>query len=90
MLQHGSILIADDQAMVSQLAVRAVGDVTPAATLVQSLGRIPDADEVTDALSRALTSRTSAYVTPFDVRELDGDVLRLRERYGSDAWTWER
>jgi lipoate-protein ligase A len=90
MLQHGSILIGDDQEMVSRLAVRAVGDVAAAATLRQGLGRDPGFDEVADALSRALAHRTSSDVTPFDVCELQGDVARFRERYQSDAWTWER
>lgn len=89
-LQHGSILIGDDQAMVSQLAVRPVGSVAAAATLVQGLGRVPGFDEVADALSRALASRTSASVTSFDASVLEADVVRLCERYESDAWTWER
>ncbi|MEP7347707.1 MAG: lipoate--protein ligase family protein [Gemmatimonadaceae bacterium] len=90
LLQHGSILIADDQALVSRLAARAVGDVAAAATLVQSLGREPDFDEVAGALTRALALRTETPVTLFDVGELDADVQKLSERYASDAWTWLR
>lgn len=89
LLQHGSILIADDQALVSQLAVRSVGVAAAAATLTEGLGREPAFDEVSSALERALVA-TGATVTPFHMDELRQDVPRLAERYASDAWTWER
>lgn len=90
MLQHGSILVGDDQAMVPQLALRPIGFVAPAATLTQALGREPTFDEVAGDLVRALSDRTGAAASPLDADELEPDVRILSERYASDAWTWER
>lgn len=90
LLQHGSILIADDQPLVTQLARRPVGDVAPAATLQHALGREPDFNEVADELTRCLQARTGLPPLAFDVSELDAEVDPIRERYLSDAWTWER
>ena len=77
-------------ALVPRLALRSVGDVAPAATLLQGLGREPAFDEVAGVLVQALTDRTGASAVPFDEDELEPDARRLSERYASDAWTWER
>jgi lipoyl(octanoyl) transferase len=90
MLQHGSILVEDDQPLVSSLA----GDVAlppPAATLAAALGRTPSVDEVAGAL----------FETVREVECLDADTLqmdsaleaaqaRLTDRYLDDCWTWRR
>jgi lipoate-protein ligase A len=49
MLQHGSILVHDDQAMIAQLSVAPV-DIPPTATLWQALGRAPAPGEFAEAL----------------------------------------
>jgi len=90
LLQHGSILIADDQPLVTQLARRPVGEVAPAATLQQALGREPDFDEVANELARGLQARTGQQPLALHVSELDSEVEDLRRRYASDDWTWER
>ena len=90
MLQHGSILVEDDQPLVSSLA----GDLAlppPAATLTGALGRTPSVDEVASAL----------FDTVREVECLDADELqidsalesaqaRLVARYVDDCWTWRR
>ena len=90
MLQHGSILVEDDQPLVSSLA----GDVAlppPAATLAAALGRRPSVDEVAGAL----------FDTVREIECLDADTLqidsalecaqaRLAARYVDDCWTWRR
>jgi lipoate-protein ligase A len=90
MLQHGSILVEDDQALVSSLA----NDVSlppPAATLAASLGRTPSVDEVASALFEAVRELECP-----DADELQPDAAlasaraRLVARYLDDCWTWRR
>jgi lipoate-protein ligase A len=90
MLQHGSILVEDDQALVSSLA----GDVSlppPAATLAASLGRTPTADEVAGALFDAVRELEcpSADELLLDAG-LEAAQARLVARYNDDCWTWRR
>ena len=91
MLQHGSILIEDDQHLVSAVAGNAVAPPQPAATLSAALGRAPSVDEVADALFAAVRSLECPRATEF---VLDSTVERAMERtldrYRDDRWTWRR
>jgi lipoate-protein ligase A len=89
LLQHGSILVGDDQSRIADLAVGPVTPALPAATLAESLGRAPSYGEVRDALFSALRAQSD------DVGVLDAaDVARFavphRERFTSAEWTWRR
>lgn len=89
LLQHGSILVGDDQPRIADLAVGPVTPALPAATLAASLGRTPSYGEVRDALLAALRATTG------DVRALDAsEAARFatphRERFASAQWTWRR
>jgi lipoate-protein ligase A len=91
MLQHGSILIEDDQSLVAALADRAVPTAAPAATLRAALGRTPSVHEVTDALFAAVRSRECPTATEFYVdQSLEIATRRLLDRYVDDRWTWRR
>jgi lipoyl(octanoyl) transferase len=91
LLQHGSILIDDDQPRISELALQPLTPPTPAATLRAALGRAPGYAEVLDALRGALRSALA---------DADGDLLPLapgeagrfasphREKFASAEWTW--
>ena len=90
MLQHGSILVEDDQSLVSSLA----GDVAvppPAATLAAALGRAPSVDEVAGAL---FDSVREIECLDADMLEIDSALesaqTRLAARYVDDCWTWRR
>ena len=91
LLQHGSILIADDQSQLSSLAIGG-GPLIPApATLSEALGRVPSVCDVGEALSGAIERSEG---TRPDELEID-DTLRTRTaslvvRYSDDAWTWRR
>ncbi len=63
MLQHGSILVHDDQAMVAQLAHEPV-EVPPAASLWQALGRAPTPGELAEALFAEVRRRWDDTATP--------------------------
>jgi lipoate-protein ligase A len=91
LLQHGSILLEDDQPTVPRLARRAVAPVAPAATLRGTLGRDVSADEVRDALFDAVREVADARADGFSLAALArDDLVRARARYASDGWTWRR
>ncbi len=91
LLQHGSILLADDQALIADLLRTPRRAVTPpAATLAAILGEAPPFDRVAEALVstlRQLDPRT----TPLTVDpELARDVERATAEFRSEGWTWRR
>lgn len=89
MLQHGSILIADDQPQISTLATGPITPSAPAATLTGAMGRTPTYSEVRDALKAALVA-TFGSATPLDAAELEPFVAPHRARFESPEWTWRR
>lgn len=90
MLQHGSILIEDDQALVSELASVEVPNPQPAATLAASLGRVPSFDEVATALFDAVRSLESEGAAEMDLNPAVDDASRAIGRYLDERWTWRR
>jgi lipoate-protein ligase A len=91
LLQHGSILVEDDQSLIAALSFTAPKqDAAAAATLAQALGRQPSVDEVAHALFDAVRSREDSNAEPLnesDVKELTSKHV---ERYASEWWTWRR
>ena len=92
LLQHGSILIHDDQPMIGELlCIDAPDTGTSAATLFQALGHEPSADDVASALRLTLGQATGVH--PCDLcadRLVASDAADLRNRYADDSWTWRR
>ena len=90
MLQHGSILVEDDQSLVSSLA----DDVAlppPAATLAAALGRTPSVDEVARALFDTVREIESVDADELQIDSaLESAQARLVARYVDDCWTWRR
>ena len=66
LLQHGSILIDDDQALLACCANAPLGPMTPPATLRELLGRPIAADETADALFSAADRLAAALGTTVD------------------------
>jgi lipoate-protein ligase A len=91
LLQHGSILIDDDQSLLVALAREQRAPIPRPATLAESLGRRPSVDEMAAALATAVRELEDP-----DARELVLDqAIRARAsalvvRYLDDAWTWRR
>ncbi len=88
LLQHGSILLTDDQAMVASLT-REHAPADRAMPLARVLGRPVGWDEGADAMTRAAFERWGAPVTHGD----DGGSVVERARllaapFRSAAWTW--
>jgi lipoate-protein ligase A len=86
LLQHGSVLVDDDQALASALLLAPVAPPPPPATLRELLGRAPSLGEVASALAAALPDARPLEGDPL----LEHDTLAARERYLDPAWTWRR
>lgn len=89
LLQHGSVLVDDDQA---RLATFAPGEaVASVATLREALGRVPSVAEFAEAWAAALAAATGERPAPLapDAPEAQPDAALLR-LYRDDAWTWRR
>ena len=91
LLQHGSILIEDDQAIIASVSLSPPSiDVAPAATLTRALGRTPLVDEVANALFDAVRSVEDPGATMLDESDLRGATARHIDKYMSEWWTWRR
>ena len=91
LLQHGSILIRNDQPLIGKLLLKPLDAPPAAATLTEALGREPACDEVAGPLLDALEESVGQHIellTP-DVC-VERDVAQCRLAYSSDAWTWRR
>ena len=86
LLQHGSVLVDDDQALASTLLLSPVEAPPPPATLHALLGRVPTFDEVAGALSTALPM-----ALPLEMDALlERDARRATTLYRDAEWTWRR
>ena len=93
LLQHGSILLADDQTTVGTLAARPLPPVPPPATLGEALGRMPALDEVAEALfaaARALIDPGATLLDTDELAALDAAAAARAAHYRDDSWTWRR
>src|SRR5687768_1288817 len=90
LLQHGSILIEDDQTLIAELLGATTGEILPtsAATLSSVLGRSPPVAEVADNLFTAVRELECATASPLPESEVSGAVSRHIERFESEWWTW--
>lgn len=91
LLQHGSILVDDDQSSIVGLMREPVHAPPAPATLRDALGRAPVLAEVADALFGAVRSLADPDARPLDVdEELSREVSGIAARYRDVAWTWRR
>ena len=91
LLQHGSILVHDDQTTVAELLTTGAPPPPTPATLSEVMGRPPAVNEVAEAMFdavRGLEDR-AARVVEID-SPLAGMVEIARSKYVDDAWTWRR
>ncbi|MEW5916741.1 MAG: lipoate--protein ligase family protein [Gemmatimonadota bacterium] len=90
-LQHGSILIDDDQGRVAGLTDVPLPAVAPAATLREAMGREPALDEVAQALFDEVRARLDTQSSMLELDDVLAAAMRsARQRYVSDLWTWRR
>lgn len=96
LLQHGSILLHDDQAMLERLAgggVGAAGDRGGArpATLSELVGDV-SIDELAELVAMSLRETFGGSWAPggYQPREIETAARLEAERYARDSWTWRR
>lgn len=91
LLQHGSILMDDDQMLSCELLRAPHEAPPPAATLGELLGRRPSLDEAHAQFQRAIRMLEDPDATPLVLDDETRCVARrLVARYEDSAWTWRR
>lgn len=92
LLQHGSILLADDQPRITRLRPPGTPEspIVPAATLTDVLGRPVTYAEVRDALIVALTDAIGTIPSALDPASLRPSLARLLISTADPNWTWRR
>ena len=91
LLQHGSILIDDDQSMIGELSLDPQPPYQPPATLREALGRAPSSAEMLEALVGAVTTAEDPDATNLALDQSLMEAIALREQhYRSPEWTWRR
>jgi lipoate-protein ligase A len=94
LLQHGSILVEDDQSSLPSFAAGAMnesfGSIGQPATLAALLGRAPDAAEVATAMFDAVRSLEDSDAIELDEGEISAEALKHLPRFLDEEWTWRR
>jgi lipoate-protein ligase A len=89
-LQHGSILLDDDQGLLRELALVPLPPVPAPATLHGMLGAVEE-DAVVDAIAAALRGVvTGTLVESSDSEIASHHVAAAASRYRDSRWTWRR
>ncbi|HVE77629.1 MAG TPA: hypothetical protein VNA89_02150 [Gemmatimonadaceae bacterium] len=91
LLQHGSILVDDDQPVVAALTRVPVHTPPRPATLRNLLGRVPAVSEVAGALRASVAENEDPAVGELAVDDGLAAAARAHaEQYADDRWTWRR
>ncbi len=92
-LQHGSILVRDDQGLLAHASLRPQPALAPVATLRDTLGRDVSAGEVADALFAVVAQAWDPAATPLNEDEVAAVMRRAQDAevlFRSPEWTWRR
>ena len=93
LLQHGSILVDDDQSLLPSLTARIAtpGDaVAPPATLRTLLGRSPEIAEVAAVMFDAVRSLEDEEATEMAEEEIRAETVSHIPHFLDEEWTWRR
>jgi lipoate-protein ligase A len=91
LLQHGSILVDDDQSSLIDFADSAETGIVPApATLRALMGRAPDPGEVAGAMFDAVRDLEDAEATELAEDDIRADALERVAHFLDEDWTWRR
>jgi lipoyl(octanoyl) transferase len=93
LLQHGSILVDDDQSSLSIFAAGAeteIESIPVPATLHGLLGRAPDANEVATAMFDAVRSLEDDDAIELAEDEVREETLQHVPHFLDEDWTWRR
>lgn len=89
-LQHGSILIEDDQPLLHQLSGARAEESPSAATLRSVLGYSPDVGTIAREMFSAVRDREDAGASTMDESEIRDAAIRESAKYAQTEWTWRR
>jgi lipoate-protein ligase A len=92
LLQHGSLLLHNDQHTVEDLRTGGAGPVeVPAAGLSEFLDPLPDFVRISEVLADSFASELDRGVEREDLTSTERAAAEgARTRYEDDAWTWRR
>jgi lipoate-protein ligase A len=92
LLQHGSILIEDDQSLISLFALGPEADaqIPRPATLTAAIGREPAFDEIALSLFDAVRELEDPNATRLDESEVRSLALAELSLFENELWTWRR
>ncbi|MDQ6828874.1 MAG: lipoate--protein ligase family protein [Gemmatimonadota bacterium] len=89
LLQHGSILLANDQWMASALLLDPVAPPPPPATLSALVSPVPTLADVASAFGAALRGREDVDAAPLILDQMTMHHMdEARHHFENDAWTW--
>jgi len=90
LLQHGSILIDDDQSTLPRFMLSPPEAVPPAGTLRQVLGRAPGPEELLRGIAGALQRHEGAFGAPIDPETVIASGTTHLVEFEGEQWTWRR
>ncbi|HEY6089809.1 MAG TPA: lipoate--protein ligase family protein [Gemmatimonadaceae bacterium] len=93
LLQHGSILVDDDQSSLPSFAADGSGDTSGTvrpATLRELLGRSPEIAEVASAMFEAVRSLEDQDASEISEDEIRGETMNRIPHFLDEGWTWRR
>lgn len=93
LLQHGSLLLVDEQEVVEQLRTQQVDSSVESGAISVSelLGRAPDAGALVGALARGFEAEFRVAVRPSEMTDAEREsAASLEARYADPTWTWRR
>jgi lipoate-protein ligase A len=94
LLQHGSILVGDDQSSLpsfaSARANRSGGTIAKPATLSALLGRSPEPAELASAMFDAVRSLEDPSAADLSEDEIRAEALEQVPHFLDEGWTWRR
>src|SRR5215831_1844491 len=91
LLQHGSILVGDDQSTLAEFSLGGGGAIPPPATLSEVLSYTPSPNQLGNALATAVRSLEDPDAEELMIdAEVRARAATLVLRYLDDDWTWRR
>lgn len=91
LLQHGSILVEDDQSLLTELWIEPRSPIPAPATLASALGRTPTAEDLYAALASAVREIEDSCAEPLSMDDrLRAHAASLVVHYADESWTWYR
>jgi lipoate-protein ligase A len=90
MLQHGSILIADDQPLIASLLLSDAHEMASASTLSEALGRDTSVEEVARRLFEAVRELEDSDALLLPEEQTRDYTARHIDHYRNELWTWRK